>query len=80
MRRKAQTVSELIQAAAGSGDGTEVRVVWRNRNTARPIKLRSVLADTKCRSQNDVIVDEANGFYIVGSTESVIFLSKSNGK
>lgn len=75
---KAQSVSELMQAAE-NGD-TGVRVVWRNRDTACPIKCCSVLADTKCRPHDDAIVDEANGFYIVEPAESVIFLSKSSGE
>src|SRR5580765_7154055 len=78
LQRKSPSISELIQAAE-NGAATEVQIVWRNR-MASPIKLRSVLADTKCRTQNDVIVDEANGFYAVEPADSVIFLSKSEGK
>ncbi len=80
LRGKPRPISEIIQAAGDGDDGAEPRIIWRNRGAAaRPIQLRSVLADTKCRSGDDAIVNEASGFYVVGPTESVIFLSKSNG-
>ena len=78
LQKKPQSVAELL-AAAGSGGCTGVKVIWRSRIASGSIRLRTVLADTKCRSQDDAIVSETADFYVVGPTESVIFVSKSEG-
>lgn len=78
LQKKPQLVAELLATAESGGD-TGVKIVWRSR-TSSSIKLRTVLADTKCRSQDDTIVNETTDFYVVGLTESVIFVSRSEGE
>jgi hypothetical protein len=62
-----------------AGEETDIRIVWREREPSTPITLRSVLADSDCRSQPDAVVNETTGFYVVSPTKSVMFLSKSPG-
>jgi len=82
LRNKQRSVQELLEAIA-AGDIADIRVVWRPRDSSSPITLQTVLADTKCRSQEDAIVNESTGFYEVSPDETVLFLSKTpqpNGK
>jgi hypothetical protein len=80
-RPQEKTMANFGNNTTGDGnDGAEPRIIWRNCGAAAcPIQLRSILADTKCRPGDDAIINEASGFYVVGPTELVIFLSKSNG-
>ena len=54
-----------------------IKIVWRKRSDS-PIKLRSVLADSK-GYHGDAIVNAVTGFYIVAPGESVIFVSSTTG-
>jgi hypothetical protein len=78
LHNQPRSVSE-IQEAVTAGVETNIRIIWRERDSSTPIALRSVLADTDCRSQPDAVVNETTGFYVVSPTESVMFLSKSPG-
>ena len=55
---------------------TGIKIMWKNREWSSPIKLRSVLADSKCYP-GDAVVNVENGFYIVPPDESVIFVSSA---
>ena len=76
LNNQPKSVSDILE---DNLKGTSIGIVWRERESSTPIALRSVLADTNCRPQPDVIVNETTGFYVVGPTESVMFLSKSPG-
>jgi hypothetical protein len=54
------------------------RVVWRNRDITNAPAQRRILSDTKCRPEDDLIIDEDHGHMTVEPGESVIFLS--NGR
>lgn len=82
LRRQIYSAADLL---AGHTAIPGVKVVWRERTMVEPgkpgyINLRSVLSDTSCRpGKGDTVVNETTGFYVVGPSESVIFLSKSTG-
>jgi hypothetical protein len=65
-----------LQATSNMPSVPMPKIVWRRRNESN-IGLRTVLADTQCRSQPDAVANKENGFYVVGPDESVIFLSES---
>ncbi|KAJ7894771.1 hypothetical protein B0H13DRAFT_1885855 [Mycena leptocephala] len=51
------------------------RAVWRNRDITNAPAQRRILSDTKCRPEDDLIIDEDHGYMTVKPGESVIFLS-----
>jgi hypothetical protein len=59
-------------------ESINIKIVWQQRSTGSPIKLKLVLADTQCHP-GDAAVNAETGFYIVTPTESVIFLPDEGG-
>ncbi|KAJ6516895.1 hypothetical protein C8R47DRAFT_1313230 [Mycena vitilis] len=57
------------------------RIIWREHDFAFGPRLRTVLADTKCRPYaSDFVCDEAAGFHICDPSESVLFLAHDASK
>ena len=66
-----QDMDDLLPFSSGD---PPLKIVWRER-VMQPVKKRVFMSETGTYP-GDITVDEANGYYIVGPTESVIFLSK----
>jgi hypothetical protein len=58
---------------------TGIHVIFRDRESAEQIPLRTVLSDTDCRPAPDAIVDEVHGFYRLPANKSALFVSRSLG-
>lgn len=65
------SVQDLLNPDTAAGD---VKIIWRKRDETSSIKLKSVLADTRCHP-GDAAVNAGTGFYVVEPGESVIFVS-----
>ncbi|KAJ7160826.1 hypothetical protein C8R46DRAFT_1223165 [Mycena filopes] len=73
-----RTISSIRDTQSQPTVGTlhNPRIVWRNRVPRSDAPARyTPLSDTKCRPDDDFIVDASHGFYEVPIDESVIFLS-----
>ncbi len=79
LRRKPQPIWEIIQAAE------DVMTALNPRSFGETVERLHAPSNsgpfwlTRSAAPDDANVNEASGFYVVGPTESVIFLSKSNG-
>jgi hypothetical protein len=67
------SITDLLKLES-EGKNITVRIVWQERLQTSPVKLKSVLADTKCHP-GDAVVNAETGFYVVAPTKSVIFVS-----
>lgn len=70
------SMAGLLKSA--SDGNSNIQIVWRNRLTS-PVKLGSVLADTRCHP-GDVVVNSETGFYVVAPTNTVISVSQSQAE
>ncbi|KAJ7026562.1 hypothetical protein C8F04DRAFT_1190374 [Mycena alexandri] len=75
-----RTIAELLklQPQTGVGSPEIPQIVWRARIPPDQVPPRfRVLADTKCRPEDDLICDPEHGFYDVEPNQTVIFLSNT---
>jgi hypothetical protein len=77
---KPQALKDMLstQDDPSVGSLANPRVVWRNRDITNAPAQQRILSDTKCRPEDDLIIDEDHGYMTVELGESVIFLS--NGR
>jgi hypothetical protein len=78
---KPRTLKDILatQDDPSVGSLSNPRVVWRNRDITNAPAQRRILSDTKCRPEDDLIIDEDHGYMTVKPGESAIFLSDGQG-
>ncbi|KAJ7937640.1 hypothetical protein B0H13DRAFT_2412721 [Mycena leptocephala] len=79
---KPQALKDMLstQDDPSVGSLANPRVVWRNREITNAPAQQRILSDTKCRPEDDLIIDEDHGYMTVELGESVIFLSNVSDK